>query len=101
NLGNQNYSALSRIDRGNVRRLRGAWLNRIEGGISEGNNESTAVVVDGSVYIESAFGNVVAVDAVTGQTKWRYQQTRGTLTRRGVAVGDGKVFTKSNDNYVI
>ncbi|GAA0910913.1 hypothetical protein Vau01_067190 [Virgisporangium aurantiacum] len=101
NLGNQNYSSLRRIDRGNVRHLRGAWLNRIEGGITEGNNESTAVVVDGVIYIESAFGNVIAVDGVTGQTKWRYQQTRGTLVRRGVAVGDGKVFTKSNENYVI
>ncbi|MEJ3745212.1 PQQ-binding-like beta-propeller repeat protein [Actinomycetes bacterium KLBMP 9797] len=101
NLGNQNYTALRRIHPGNVRRLRGAWVNRIEGGITVGNNESTAVVVDGTIYIESALGNVVAVDGVTGQTKWRYQQTRGTLVRRGVAVGDGKVFTKSNENYVI
>ena len=50
------------------------------------------------LYIESALGNVIAVDGVTGATKWRYDQTRGTLTRRGVAVGDGKVFTKSNEN---
>src|SRR6187431_2750693 len=39
NLGNQNYSSLRRVDRGNVGHLRGAWLNRIEGGITEGNNE--------------------------------------------------------------
>jgi PQQ-dependent dehydrogenase (methanol/ethanol family) len=101
NLGNQNYTSLRRIDRGNVRRLRGAWLNRIEGGITQGNNESTAVAVDGVLYIESAFGNVIAVDGATGQTRWRFNQTRGTLVRRGVAVGDGKVFTKSNENYVI
>ena len=59
------------------------------------------MAVDGVLYIESALGNVIAVDGVTGQTKWRYDQTRGTLTRRGVAVGGGHVFTKSNENYVI
>jgi PQQ-dependent dehydrogenase (methanol/ethanol family) len=101
NLGNQNYTGLRRIDPGNVRRLRGAWTNSIEGGLRTGNSQSTAVAVDGVLYIESALGNVIAVDGATGVTKWRYQQTRGTLTRRGVAVGDGHVFTKSNDNYVI
>ncbi|MET8547058.1 PQQ-binding-like beta-propeller repeat protein [Micromonospora zamorensis] len=101
NLGNQNYTSLRHIDRGNVRRLRGAWVNRIEGGLASGSSQSTAVAVDGVLYIESALGNVIAVDGATGQTKWRYDQTRGTLTRRGVAVGGGYVFTKSNENYVI
>jgi PQQ-dependent dehydrogenase (methanol/ethanol family) len=101
NLGNQNYTGLRRIGPGNVRRLRGAWTNSIEGGLRTGNSQSTAVAVDGVLYIESALGNVIAVDGATGVTKWRYQQTRGALTRRGVAVGDGHVFTKSNDNYVI
>ncbi|MFI7546789.1 PQQ-binding-like beta-propeller repeat protein [Actinoplanes sp. NPDC049599] len=101
NLGNQNYTALRRVDHGNVRRLRGAWLNSVEGGLRTGNSQSTAVAVDGVLYIESALGNVIAVDGVTGLTRWRYEQTRGTLTRRGVAVGGGHVFTKSNDNYVI
>ncbi|GAA1875169.1 outer membrane protein assembly factor BamB family protein [Asanoa iriomotensis] len=101
NLGNQNYTSLDGIHRGNVRRLRGAWVNRIEGGLTTGNSQSTAVAVDGVLYIESALGNVVAVDGVTGRTKWRYDQVRGSLTRRGVAVGGGFVFTKSNENYVI
>ena len=32
--------------------------------------------------------------ASPAQTKWRYDQTRGSLTRRGVAVGGGQVFTQ-------
>ena len=63
------------------------WVNHIEGGLTSGTNQSTPVVVDGVIYIESAFGNVVAVDGRTGVTKWKYTQTRGNLTRRGVAVG--------------
>src|SRR5215213_2113198 len=54
NLGNQNYSSLGDINKGNVRKLGGAWLNRIEGGISTGDNQSSPVVLDGVIYMESA-----------------------------------------------
>src|SRR5689334_10260981 len=101
NYGNQNYSALDRIHRGNVRRLGAAWVNRIEGGLTTGTNQSTAVAVDGVLYIESALGNVFAVDGRTGVTKWVYRQTRGVVTRRGVAVGAGKVFTHGKGNWII
>ena len=56
NLGNQNYSSLAEINQGSIRQLGAAWLNRIEGGINTGENQSTPVVVDGVIYIESAFG---------------------------------------------
>ncbi|HEX5541028.1 MAG TPA: PQQ-binding-like beta-propeller repeat protein [Micromonospora sp.] len=101
NLGNQNYTALGDIHHGNVHQLNGAWYNRIEGGLETGTNQSTPVAVNGVLFIESALGNVIAVDGRTGVTKWRYEQTRGTLTRRGVAVGGGKVFTKGRGNWVI
>jgi PQQ-dependent dehydrogenase (methanol/ethanol family) len=101
NYGNQNYSSLHDIDRDSVRRLGGAWLNRIEGGLTTGTNQSTAVVVDGVLYIESALGNVHAVDGRTGVTKWKYTTTHGTVTRRGVAVGDGKVFTHGKGSWII
>ncbi len=95
NLGNQNYSRLQQIREGNVRRLGAAWLNKIEGGLSSGNNQSTPVAVDGVIYLESAPGNVVAVDGRTGATKWKYTQTRGSLTRRGVAVRSRLSSTRS------
>jgi PQQ-dependent dehydrogenase (methanol/ethanol family) len=101
NLGNQNYTSLSQIDRRRIRRLGAAWVNNIEGGITTGTNQSTPVVVDGTIYIESAFGNVVAVDGRTGVTKWKYTQPRGSLTRRGVAVGKGLVYTLSGDDFVV
>ena len=100
NLGNQNYSSLGDINKGNVRRLGGAWLNRIEGGIATGDNQSTPVVVDGVIYIESALGAVVAVDGATGASKWKYPG-KGTQTRRGVAVGGGLVFTNARGGFVV
>jgi alcohol dehydrogenase (cytochrome c) len=100
NLGNQNYSDLTKINQGTVKKLGGAWLNRIEGGINTGENQSTPVVMDGVIYIESALGAVHAVDAKTGVTKWRYPG-KGTQTRRGVAVGDGKVYTNARGGWVV
>ena len=85
NLGNQNYSKLRQINKGLVRKLGGAWVNRIEGGLDSGTNPSTTVVVDGVIYIESALGNVIAVDGRTGVTKWKYTTPFGAITRRGVA----------------
>jgi PQQ-dependent dehydrogenase (methanol/ethanol family) len=101
NLGNQNYTALGGMHRGNIQKLGAAWVNRIEGGLTTGTNQSTAVAVDGMLYIESALGNVHAVDGATGVTKWVYRQTRGTLTRRGVAVGQGMVFTHGRGSWII
>jgi alcohol dehydrogenase (cytochrome c) len=101
NLGNQSYSSLRQINKDRVRRLGAVWVNHIEGGLTSGTNQSTPVVIDGVIYIESAFGNVVAVDGRTGVTKWKYTQTRGNLTRRGVAVGQGLVYTLSGDNFVV
>jgi alcohol dehydrogenase (cytochrome c) len=100
NLGNQNYSDLSKINQGTVKKLGGAWLNRIEGGINTGDNQSSPVVVDGVIFIESALGAVHAVDGKTGVTKWKYPG-KGNQTRRGVAVGEGKVFTNARGGWVV
>jgi alcohol dehydrogenase (cytochrome c) len=100
NLGNQNYSDLAKINQGTVKKLGGAWLNRIEGGINTGDNQSSPVVVDGVIFIESALGAVHAVDGKTGVTKWKYPG-KGNQTRRGVAVGEGKVFTNARGGFVV
>lgn len=103
NLGNQNYSALRQINKGLVKQLGGAWVNRIEGGLDSGTNQSTTVVVDGVIYIESALGNVIAVDGKTGVTKWKWTTTFGGITRRGVAVAKdlGLVYTLAGGNRLV
>jgi alcohol dehydrogenase (cytochrome c) len=103
NLGNQNYSTLRQINKGLVKQLGGAWVNNIEGGLKSGTNQSTTVVVDGVIYIESALGNVIAADGKTGVTKWKWTTPYGSLSRRGVAVAKdlGTVFTVANDNRLV
>lgn len=101
NLGNQNYSSLAKIHKGNIASLGATWLTSLEGGAKSGNNQSTAVAVNGVLFIETAQGRVHAVDGKTGAVKWSYNPGRGGQTRRGVAVGDGKVYTLTTGNYVI
>ena len=103
NLGNQNYSSLAKVTRDNVRQVGGAWVNRIEGGLNTGVNQSTTVVVDGTLFIESALGNVIAVDGKTGATKWKWTTPYGVITRRGVAVAKdlGLVYTVANGNRLV
>jgi len=104
NLGNQNYSSLKGINKGLIKDLGAVWLNHIEGGLATGNNQSSTVALDGVLYIESALGNVIAVDGKTGATKWKYNRSRGTgITRRGVAVSKdlGLVYTVEPGNWVV
>src|SRR5690606_25777806 len=75
NLGNQSYSALKQINKDNIDQLGGAWLVRVEDGWAEANSQGTPIVVDGVVYVETARGNVVAVNGATGESLWRYDQS--------------------------
>jgi len=101
NLGNQNYSALKQVTRSNVKQLGGAWLNHVEGGLQTGTNQSTPVVVDGVIYLETALANVVAVDGKTGATKWKWTAPAAS-TRRGVAVAKdlNLVYTLADNSLV-
>jgi alcohol dehydrogenase (cytochrome c) len=103
NLGNQNYTRLHQIGPRQLRRLGGAWVNRIEGGLTTGTNQSTAVAVEGVLYIESALGNVLAVDGRTGVTRWKWSTPHGAITRRGVAVARdlGLVYTLARGNRLV
>ena len=55
----------------------------------------------GVLYVETTQGRVLAVDGATGAIKWAYAPGYGTSLRRGVAVGQGRVFTLANGKRVI
>ena len=99
NLGNQNYSSLKQVTRSNVRTLGGAWLTHVNGGVPD-DNQSTPIVVDGVIYVESN-GNVIAIDGKTGATKWKTAGAGGT--RRGAAVAKdlGLVYTLGTGNSLV
>jgi len=101
NLGNDNYSRLAQINTSNIAQLGAAWRVSLEPGAAPQFQQSTAVAVDGVVFVEATQGDVFAVDGKTGAIKWKYASGYGLSDRRGVAVGEGKVFTAAAGRHVI
>ena len=58
---------------------------------------SSAVVANGSVYFGSGDGNVYALDAASGQLKWKFQT--GDVVHASPALDDGILFVGSWDSY--
>ena len=104
NLGNQRYSALTQIDQANVKKLGPVWRTHVSAVAPATDNtgaQTTPLVVDGVIYLDTPVGGVIAVDGATGATKWKWHPPGPNDTRRGVSVGDGKVYTLADGNRVV
>lgn len=99
-LGNKNYSTLSRINRDTVKKLGGAWLTRLEGGSTAKAQQCTVVASDGVLYVQSTQQNVFAVDGRTGKVLWKTSVGSSDTNMRGVALGEGLVFSASGANIL-
>src|SRR5262245_38666320 len=92
----QRYSPLNQINATNVSKLALAW--QFEVGPGGGNQEATPLFANGVLYGITQWSVTFAVDAKTGQEKWRYDPKVGPgrvrlcccVIRRGVALDDGK-----------
>src|SRR5216683_7404126 len=99
------YSSLDQINTTNVKALTPAWM--FQTGDYAENLQATPIAVDGVMYLISARARVFALDGATGREIWRYQYPEpprnvpGFVGSRGLAVGDGKVFFGSKDNYMV
>jgi quinoprotein glucose dehydrogenase len=78
NADSQRYSPLADIRKDNVARLKPAWTYR-NGDFSHGNKlhgpssfQVTPLMIDGTLYFCTPFNRVIALDAETGQQKWRF-----------------------------
>jgi eukaryotic-like serine/threonine-protein kinase len=58
---------------------------------------SSPVVVNGVVYLGSGDTNVYALEAATGQLKWKFKT--GDVVHASPAVSDGKLFVGSWDSF--
>ncbi|HEX4996792.1 MAG TPA: PQQ-dependent dehydrogenase, methanol/ethanol family [Terriglobia bacterium] len=103
----QRYSALDQINAGNVSQLKPAWVFEFD---TTRGQESTPLVVDGVMYVTTAWSKVYALDAKTGAQRWRYDpRVPGAagvnaccdVDNRGAAVYKGKVFLATIDGRLI
>jgi len=86
---NIHYSTLQQINRDNVSRLQVAWTFESGDAYPGSEMECNPIVVDGVLYATTPKSNVVALDASTGELKWRFdpnqgQKIIGKLRNRGV-----------------
>ncbi len=108
--GNTRYSTLARINRSNVKTLKGAWVVHLGSGLgAKYSLEGTPIVKDGVMYFATGNDDVFALDARTGALIWEHrsgiEQNINTVCcgwdNRGVAVADGKVFLGQLDGSFV
>ncbi|MBP6798035.1 MAG: PQQ-binding-like beta-propeller repeat protein, partial [Luteimonas sp.] len=94
----QRFSPLTQITRDNVGRLGLAWYADLD---TRRGQEATPLMVDGVIYVSTAWSKVKTFDAKTGEAIWAFDpQVPGEwavnaccdVVNRGVAVWQGKVF---------
>lgn len=65
----QRYSPLDTINRANVKDLGLAWFADLD---TARGQEATPLVIDGTIYLTTAWSKVKAYDAVSGKLRWVY-----------------------------
>ncbi|HVY94174.1 MAG TPA: pyrroloquinoline quinone-dependent dehydrogenase [Bryobacteraceae bacterium] len=94
--GGQRFSPLTEINRQNVGSLRIAWTYRTGDGYQPKNGRATAfeatpLYIDGTLYLSTPLGHVIALDPVTGKARWTYDakvprdEGYGDFANRGVS----------------
>ncbi len=99
------YYPSRQINAGNVHKLRPAWIFQTE--VVE-TMETTPIVVNGVMYVTTAFSHVYALDARTGEQLWHYKHAMGPVAtyccgpnNRGVAVYGDKVYLGTLDAKLV
>jgi quinohemoprotein ethanol dehydrogenase len=103
----QRFSPLTKINADNAKNLGLVWYYNLD---TDRGQEATPIVVDGVMYITTAWSMVKALDAKTGNLLWDYDPKVGReilihvccdAVNRGVAVWKGKVYVGAIDGRLI
>jgi quinohemoprotein ethanol dehydrogenase len=104
----QRFSPLKQITADNVSGLKLAW--HVDLDAAHRAQESTPVVVDGVMYVTTAWSKVYALDPATGKQIWMFDpavpgptgfKACCDVSNRGVAVWNGKVYLGTMDARLI
>src|SRR5688572_29686926 len=106
NLANQHYSGLKQISRRNLDKLGPVWRTHVSAvapASDDVGQQTTPIVDDGVIYLDTPGGEVIAVDGATGEPKWKWapEGFETADTRRGVSIGEGKVYTLADGDRIV
>jgi quinoprotein glucose dehydrogenase len=115
--GGQRYSPEAGINRENVASLRIAWTFRTGDAYAPPRGrptafESTPLYIDGTLYVTTPLGRVIALDPITGTARWSYDakvprdKGYGDFANRGVSAwtspsGHRRLFLATIDARLI
>ena len=103
----QRHSPLTQINTGNVAQLGLAWYADFD---TNRGQEASPLMVDGVLYVTTAWSKVYAFDARSGKALWHFDpQVSGAVgikgccdvVNRGVAAYDGKIYVGAYDGRLI
>jgi alcohol dehydrogenase (cytochrome c) len=95
------YLQTAQINTRNVSSLKRAWTFKID---DDSPIETAPIEYNGMLFVTSAHNNVYALDAKTGEQKWKFSYSPHVIAfaaNRGVALLDGKVFFGTLDGHLI
>jgi PQQ-dependent dehydrogenase (methanol/ethanol family) len=101
------FSQLAQINAGTIGKLSLAWAVDLD---THRGQEATPIVVDGIMYVSTAWSKVMAIDAATGRVLWKFDphviggkavHACCDVVNRGVAVWKGKVLFGTIDGRLI
>ena len=107
-LDEQRFSPLQKINAATVQQLGLAWFYDLD--TAHRGQESTPLVIDGVMYVTSAWSKVFALDAKTGAPLWTYDpKVPGQaginaccdVVNRGVAAWRGRLYLGTLDGRLI
>jgi quinohemoprotein ethanol dehydrogenase len=103
----QRYSPLKKISSDNAKRLGLAWFADLD---TNRGQEATPLVIDGVMYVSTAWSMVKAYDARSGHLLWSYDPevpkelgVNGCcdVVSRGLAAWNGKIFDATFDGRIV
>jgi len=105
NYDQTRYYPNRQINVNNVGKLRPAWMFQTD--VKE-TMETTPIIVNGVMYVTTAFDHVYAIDARTGEQIWHYKHAMGPISvfccgpnNRGVAVSGDMVYLGTLDAKLV
>ena len=107
-LDGRRYTPLTEITPENVSRLRVRWIRQF-GSTSESRSEATPIVVGGLIFKTEPPSDVFALDARSGEVRWRYRRSlpeklSTTLyfgANRGLGVLGNVLFFGSYEGFLV